>query len=173
MALEAPGHRILLPVNVGFMVLTILGALVFDLLPWPTMRGVPDLLALVLAFWCIREPRRMGIGIPFLLGLVMDAANGVLMGQHALAYSVLAFLATTISRRVLWFGLLPQALHVLAILLLAQTIMVLVRMIVGGPFPGFSYFVGSFISAALWPLMSAVLLAPQRRPETVDETRPI
>jgi rod shape-determining protein MreD len=173
MALEAPGQRILLPVNVGFMMLTVVLALAFDLLPWPALKGVPDMLALVICFWCIREPRKMGIGIPFLLGLVMDAANGVLMGQHALAYSVLAFLAISVSRRVLWFGLLAQSLHVLAILITAQLVTLLVRMLVGGPFPGWNYFLGCIVGAALWPILSVILLAPQRRPASVDETRPI
>ena len=173
MAIYAPGQRILLPVNPWFITFTVLVAFVFNLLPWRDVRGVPDLLAVVIVFWAIREPRKIGMGIPFVLGLIMDAANGVLLGQHALAYSVMAFMAITLSRRILWFGLPAQALHVLGILLVGQILMFAVRMIAGASFPGYPYFVGPFIAAVLWPLTSFLMLAPQRRPENVDETRPI
>ena len=173
MSIYASGQRILLPVNPWFIVLTIVTTFVFNLLPWRDVRGVPDLLALVLVFWAMREPRKIGIGVPFVLGLAMDAANGVLLGQHALAYSVMAFLAASIARRVLWFGAWGQGLHALGILLVGQLIMFGVRMAAGGSFPGFTYFLGPFIAAALWPVASFLMLAPQRRPESVDETRPI
>jgi rod shape-determining protein MreD len=46
-------------------------------------------------------------------------------------------------------------------------------MIAGGPFPGVSYFAGSLVAAALWPSATFLLLLPQRRPESVDENRPL
>jgi len=62
---------------------------------------------------------------------------------------------------------------VLVLLLGSQLLMLAVRMLAGGTFPGVSFFVGGVIAAALWPLATFVLLAPQRRPHEVDETRPI
>lgn len=173
MRFEARPQRILLPVNGLFMTFTILCALLFNLLPWRDITGVPDLLALVLVFWGVRQPRKVSVGIAWGLGLIMDVSNGALMGQHALAYAILAFAANALSRRLLWFPQWPQALHVLLMLLGCQMIMLTVRMVVGSPFPGALYFLGSFICAGLWPLTSMLLLAPQRRPESVDENRPI
>lgn len=164
-------QQLLAPAKVGFVVLSVVVALVFNLLPWRDLRGVPDLVALVLTFWAIHQPRLMGIGVPFLVGLLMDAANGVLFGQHALAYSVLAFLANMLHRRLLWFPSWAQAIHVLVLFLLAQLLMLLVRMFAGSTFPGWSYFLGSVVAAALWPLATFVLLAPQRAAQSEDETR--
>ena len=80
MALEAPGQQyLLLPAKGSFIVASLLVALAFNLLPWQDVRGVPDLLAVVIAFWCIHQPRKMGIGAAWVLGLVMDAANGTLL----------------------------------------------------------------------------------------------
>jgi len=166
-------EHILLPVKVGFIVSSLFVALLFNLIPWRDLRGVPDLLALVIAFWCIHQPRRVGIGTAWALGLVMDAGNGTLIGQHAFAYSILAFGAQALHRRILWFGPWQQALHVLLLLLASQALMIVVRLIAGGTFPGWSLFIGSVIAAALWPVATHVLLAPQRRPEIVDENRPI
>ena len=166
-------QRILLPVNAGFMALTLVLALLFNLLPWGDITGMPDMLALVLTFWCIHQPRKVGIGTAWLLGLVMDASTGALLGQHALAYAVLAFAAIGLYQRILWFSLWQQAAHVLVLLFASQLLMVAAGMVAGESFPGFAYFVGSLIAAALWPTATFVLLLPQRRPESVDENRPI
>jgi len=166
-------ERILLPVNVAYMALTVALALLFNLMPWNDLVGVPDLVALVLTFWCVHQPRRMGIGAAWLVGLVMDAGNGALLGQHAFAYAFLAFGAISLHRRILWFSLWRQAVHVLVLLLACQALMLAVRMIAGGAFPGPLYFLGSIVAAALWPTASFFLLLPQRRPESVDENRPI
>jgi len=171
--MEHSPQRILLPVNVSFMALTTMLALLFNVFPWRDVTGLPDMVALVIAFWCVHQPRRMGVGAAWLLGLVMDAANGALLGQHAFAYSVLAFAAVQLNRRILWFGLWPQALHVFLLLLGTQLLMLVVRMYAGGAFPGFAWFVGSAIGALLWPAATFLLLAPQRQPETVDVDRPI
>ena len=166
-------ERILLPVNVGYMALTVVLALLFNLMPWHDLIGVPDMVALVLAFWCVHQPRKMGIGAAWFVGLVMDAGNGALLGQHAFGYAFLAFGAITLHRRILWFSLWQQAAHVLLLLLACQALMLGVGMIAGGPFPGIAYFAGSLVAAALWPATSFVLLLPQRRPESVDENRPL
>jgi len=166
-------QRILLPVSVAYMALTVVLALLFNLLPWRDLTGVPDMVALVLAFWCVHQPRKMGIGAAWLVGLVMDAGNGALLGQHAFAYAFLAFGAITLHRRILWFSLWRQAAHILVLLLASQLLMLGVRMIAGGAFPGPMYFAGSFIGAALWPIATFLLLLPQRRPESVDENRPL
>jgi len=166
-------QRILLPVKAGFMVLTFVLALLFNLLPWRDVTGLPDMVALVLTFWCVYQPRRIGIGIAWFVGLVMDAGNGALLGQHAFSYAFLAFAAISLHRRILWFSVWRQAAHVLVLLLSSQLLMLAVRLVAGGAFPGLSYFAGSFIAAALWPAASFLLLLPQRRPGSVDENRPI
>jgi len=173
MQLQAHPQRILLPAQVSFIVLTLALGLLFDLLPWGNIAGVPDLTAAVLAFWCIHQPRRVGIGIAWTLGLLLDVGNGALLGQHALGYSVLAFLAFALHRRILWFPPWQQALHILLLLLSTQLLTLVIRIAAGAGFPGWTYFAGSFICAALWPLLSFLLLLPQQRPETIDENRPI
>ena len=173
MQLQAHPQRILLPAQVNFIVLTLALGLLFDLLPWGNIAVVPDLTATVLAFWCIHQPRRVGIGIAWTLGLLLDVGNGALLGQHALGYSVLAFLAFALHRRILWFPPWQQALHILLLLLSTQLLTLVIRIAAGAGFPGWTYFAGSFICAALWPVLSFLLLLPQRRPEIVDENRPI
>ena len=172
MAPDKPQH-ILLPVRVSTIVASFAVALLLNYLPWRSVALAPDFVALTLAFWCIRQPRLVGLGAGWLLGLLTDVGNGVLLGQHALSYSLLAFGAITLSRRILWFGLWAQALHVAALLLVAQAVGTAVRLAAGAEFPGWTLAVGPLAGAALWPVVTVLLLAPQRRPIDVDETRPI
>jgi rod shape-determining protein MreD len=75
---------------------------------------LPDLLALVIVFWGVHQPTRIGIGAAFVFGLLHGCApDGALLGQHALSYTTLGFFAITIHRRLLWYPLLSQALQVL------------------------------------------------------------
>lgn len=166
-------QRILLPVRASTILGSLVLALLANFLPWRAVALAPDFVALVLVFWCVRQPRLVGLGAGWLLGLLTDVGNGVLMGQHALAYSLLAFAAITLSRRILWFPLWGQALHVGALLLFAQATAALVRLAAGAEFPGWQLAVGPVIGALLWPLVTTLLLMPQRRPVEVDETRAI
>jgi len=170
---DSASQRILLPVRASTIFGSFALALLANFLPWKSVALAPDFVALVLAFWCIRQPRLVGLGAGWMLGLLIDAGNGVLMGQHALAYSLLAFASITLSRRILWFPLWGQALHVLALLLFAQAVSALVRLAAGAEFPGWSIAVGPFIGAALWPVVTTLLLMPQRRPVEIDENRAI
>jgi len=164
---------ILLPVSPAFIVLSLFAAFLLNLLPWGQFIAAPDFVALVLVFWGVHQPRRVGIGTAFFLGLLMDVHDATLLGENALAYTLLAYCAIMMHRRVLWFRLSAQALHVLPLLLLAQAVQLAVRFLVSGKFPGWFYFVESFVSVLLWPLLSVILLAPQRRAVDKDHTRPI
>lgn len=114
--------RILLPVRPVVIVFSLLVALVLNFLPTSSWPWVPDWVALVLVFWSIREPRRVGMGAGFLLGLAMDVADVSLLGQHALAYVLASYVASYLSRRILWFPIGQQALHVLPLLLIVQVV---------------------------------------------------
>jgi rod shape-determining protein MreD len=166
-------RRILLPVKSWFILLTLVLALFLNLMPLGRLPGVPDWVALTLAFWCIHQPLKVSMGAAFLLGLLMDVADASLMGQHALAYVLLAFAAGGLSRRILWFPLLQQALQVLPLLLGTQVVMLLIRLAAGDEFPGLAWFLGSLVATLLWYPLTYLLLLPQFQPVERDDNRPI
>jgi rod shape-determining protein MreD len=166
-------NRILLPARGWFVMTTLLLALLLNLVPLGRVPFVPDWVALVLIFWTIHQPLKVGMGVAFVLGLAMDIVDASVMGQHALAYVLLAFTGCGLSRRILWFPLLQQAAHVLPMLLGAQLVMLAARMIGGAEFPGLLWFAASFVGAALWHPLTYLLLLPQYRPVERDENRPI
>ena len=166
-------HFILLPVSPAFIIVSLIIAFLMNMLPWGHLIGVPDFVALVVIFWSINQPRKVGIGVAFFMGLMMDVHEATLLGENALAYTLLSYFAIMIHRRVLWFPSGTQALHILPLLLVTQLIEMLIRLVVSGKFPGWFFFAQSFTAALLWPVITWILLAPQRRAIDRDDTRPI
>ncbi len=173
MIMPRGSDQLLLPVNPLFIGFTLIAAFAINLLPLGRQPAMPDLLIVTLAFWNVHQPRRVGVGWAFLFGLLMDVHQGALLGQHALAYTVLSFVAITVHRRLLWFGVIEQAVQILPLFFAVHGLSLAVRMLAGGMFPGWSLFVAPVLEAALWPVATLVLLAPQRRAPDPDQNRPL
>lgn len=171
------GQQLLLPVSPVFMLFTMVFALLLDMLQSMIWLGnaawAPDWMALVLVFWAIHQPLRVGVGVAFVLGLLIDVHQTSLLGQHALTYTVQGYLATMIHRRILWFDLPSQALQVLPVFMAAQLLELSVRIAAGGLFPGWSFVIPPLLQAMMWPLVTLILLAPQRRAPDPDKHRPL
>ena len=165
--------QLLLPVNPLFIGMTLLVALGFNMVPVGRHAALPDLLAVVLVFWNVHQPRRVGVGLAFLFGLLMDVHEGALLGQHALAYTLLGFVAVSIHRRLTWFGLAEQAVQIAPVFFSAHAVSLIVRVVAGDMFPGWSMLLAPLFEAALWPLATLLLLAPQRRAPDPDQNRPL
>jgi len=167
---SAPMQR---PVSRLFIALSILTAWLLEMLPWGRQGWVPDLVALVLVFWNIHQPRKVGIGVAFLVGLLVDVHASSLLGESALTYSLLSFGAISLHRRVLWFGAPGQMLHVGLLMLAAVTVSWVIRAALGAADASWTIWVSPLTTTLLWPLADRLLLWPQRRPVDRDENRPI
>ncbi|WP_096670527.1 rod shape-determining protein MreD [Polaromonas sp. AET17H-212] len=167
------GQQLLLPANPVFIWTSLIAALLLDMLPLGRVPWMPDFLALVLVFWNIHQPQRVGIGLAFMFGLGMDVHQSALLGQHALAYTALSFFATMIHRRLLWFTVPSQALQILPLFAVAHGVEITIRMISGGVFPGWLLLLAPLAESLLWPVISVMLLAPQRRAPNPDQNRPL
>ncbi len=168
-----PGQQLLLPANPVFIWGTLMLALVASMLPLGRTPWMPDVLALVLVFWSVHQPLRVGIVAAFVFGLAIDVHETALLGQHALAYTALSYFAITIHRRLLWFSVPSQAIQVLPLFAAAHAIELAIRMLAGGAFPGWTVLLAPVIESLLWPVVSVILLAPQRRAPDPDENRPL
>ena len=165
--------QLLLPVNPLFVWFTLLLAFAINVVPLGRVPLMPDFLALVLVFWNVNQSRRVGVGVAFAFGLMMDVHDGAVLGQHALAYTLLSFFAITIHRRLLWFTVPAQAVQVLPLFVGAHAVALLVRMLAGDMFPGWPMLFAPLFEALLWPIVSGLLLAPQRRAPDPDLNRPL
>jgi rod shape-determining protein MreD len=159
-----PKQEILLPVKGSFILISLTLALVLNLLP---LKGLamalgPDFAAMAILYWCINQPQRAGISMAFVMGLLMDIGNASTFGQHALAYSIMAFVALAFHRRFSIFDVLKQAPQIGLILLGGQLIMLLTGLLDGSHFPGRDFFLPSITGTLLWPFFSSLLRMPQK-----------
>ena len=172
-----PGQQLLLPANPFFIWISLMAAMLLNMLQnmgiWGRAAWTPDVLAVVLVFWTVHQPLRVSIGAAFVFGLLMDVHQSGLLGQHALAYTVLSFFAITIHRRLLWFSVPSQAAQVFPLFVVAHAVELVVGMLSGGTFPGLSLLLAPVAEAVLWPVASIVLLAPQLRAPNPDANRPL
>jgi rod shape-determining protein MreD len=167
------GQQLLLPVNVFFMWGSLLAALLLNMLPLGRIAWMPDFVALVLVFWSIHQPQRIGMGSAFFMGLLVDVHQSSMLGQHALAYTLLGFMSLIVHRRLVWYSVFSQAIQILPLFAIAHALELLVRTLAGGVFPGYAIALAPVIETALWPIVSALLLAPQRRAPDRDAHRPL
>lgn len=113
----------------------------------------PFWVGLVLVYWAIETPERIGLGFAFLLGLAGDVLTGELLGEQALRLLVLAFIVLRFRARLRFFPVWQQALAVLALLLNDRVVMLMVRGFSGAPMPSASFWIAPLVGMLAWPFI--------------------
>ena len=140
-------------------------ALMLTAMPLPdwAVNWRPAWLAMVLIYWCMALPERVGIGIAWLLGLVLDVQTGTLLGQNALGLSVLAYIILQTHQRIRVFPLVQQAVLVCVYLLVFQFFTLWIRGIMGVPPGHWTFWMPAVTSMLLWPWMFILLRDIRRK----------
>ncbi|MGO9515363.1 MAG: rod shape-determining protein MreD [Steroidobacteraceae bacterium] len=141
------------------MALSALVALALAVLPLPSALDVlrPDFLVLVVFYWSIESPRAGGLTLAFISGLALDVIKGVVLGQHALALTLMAAWATHLRLRLRVFSVLSQSLTIFALLSGYQFILFWVDGATGNPVTNFGRWLAPVIGAAIWPFLVRTL----------------
>lgn len=165
------GEELPLQAKSSFIFFSLLIAFLFNLIP---LQGIvlllrPDFVAITLLYWSVNYPQRIGMSLAFIAGLVMDVNNSSILGQHALAYCLIAFFGMILHRRLRLFNVFQQAAQIFWILLLAQFTVFLTGMLGGTYFPEWYYFSPSATGALVWPVISFLLSILQKVKSDPDE----
>lgn len=128
---------------------------------WQVYR--PEWIGLMLIYWCMRAPDRVGVFHGFVLGVLLDLIEGTSLGQHALILSLLAFLCALVYPRFRAYSLVQQSVLVLVLLGLVQLIEQWLRTLTGEFSIHLSFLIPSLISAFLWPWLATMFKALERR----------
>lgn len=151
------------------IVLSFLLAFVFsvfslpDFFPAAFSYARPEWVAMVLIYWVIATPHRIGILAAWSCGLIVDVLRSSLLGQNALSLIVVAYIATSLYQRMRMFSVWQQGIIVFAIIGLSQLITYSIDSISGSRTWSFFYLLPSVVSALLWPSVYASLRAVRRR----------
>ena len=151
--------------SAAVIVISFLVALALAKLPMPVWAELwrPAWVALVLIYWCIAVPGRTGVVAGFVVGLAFDVMSGTLLGQHALAFVVVAFVSHKLHLRLRMLPLLQQALTVFVLVFLSQALILWINGIKGAPVALAAYVTVPVMSMLLWPWVFVVLRDARRR----------
>lgn len=152
--------------QIGVMIASFVAALLLTLLPLPDMLAAarPAWLAMTLIYWCLALPGRIGVGGAWAVGLLLDAAQGTLLGQHALSFALIAYTTTRFHLGIRQLPLLLQAVVVaVLIFFLDQMLGFWVKgMSQQAPW-SWSYWLATPASMLLWPMVYLTLRQMRRR----------
>ncbi|MCR8921585.1 rod shape-determining protein MreD [Dasania sp. GY-MA-18] len=148
------------PANgIWVIVVSIVLALLLSIMPMPfwAQWGRPEWLAMVLIYWVIALPERVGIGIAWLSGLVLDIIEGTPLGQNAFALAVIAYVALVLYQRMRMYTPWQQAGVLFILIGVHQLIGHWVQTLIGVISPNLLFLLPALVSALLWPWLSALL----------------
>jgi rod shape-determining protein MreD len=139
--------------------LTIMAATLLSLLPLPEVLSPfkPYWVAMVLIYWSLETHDMISLGLAFLIGLILDALSGSLMGLHALSLVVMVFLVQRFRSRLRFFPPWQQALSVLGLLVNDRIILIWITVLLGESLPTWKYWLPPLVGMALWPWLFLLL----------------
>jgi rod shape-determining protein MreD len=143
-----------------YIILSLVVALFLDIIPWPQPIAAcfPEFVAIMVIYWSLFLPQYVGIGVAFILGLIVDVGTGSPFGQHALALMAAVYVIDQNRLQMLGYSYGYQSLLIFVSLLLMIVILVIVHFFSSHHFAGWSLFISPVISALLWPLISKFML---------------
>lgn len=147
------------------ILLSLLMGLVMTILPLPVWADPlrPEWTALILIYWSMALPQRVGVTVAWTVGLLQDVLQGFLLGAHALAFGIVAFLTLKLHQRIRVFPLWQQAMSILLLLLIIRLILLWIRGLSGRPGADWEYWLPALTGTALWPLVFLCLREIRRR----------
>jgi rod shape-determining protein MreD len=151
------------PVSGLVVPLTFFVALVLMLLPMPgwafSLR--PIWILMVIIFWIQARPQRAGMAVAWLAGFLQDVLNGTLLGEHALAMTIAAFVMISLRHRFYMFPQMQQGFVVLLLVLMYQAVLYCVQGFLGELPASGLYWLGALTSMLLWPWVFSILKTVQ------------
>ena len=149
----------------GIIAMSFIVAIMLTALPLPdwAVNWRPDWVAIVLIYWCMAVPDRIGIFVAWFLGLLLDVQQGNALGQNALSMILIAFLTINSYQRMRAYPLLQQAVLVCFYLLLYKLVMFLILVYLGLNKSDWTYWMPAITSMLLWPWLFIILRDVRRK----------
>ena len=141
------------------LLLSALVALILTVLPLPWWLDVarPAFLVLTVIYWSVNAPRAGGLAIGFFAGLMLDVFQGPVLGEHALALSLITYIAVREHQRIRSKPVIQQALIVLPALVMYEVVLFMIDGWTGHPVTSPLRWVHTLSGALIWPAAAAIL----------------
>jgi rod shape-determining protein MreD len=139
--------------------ITLLVGFILTIMPMPEWASSyrPQWVALILIYWCMTIPERIGVGVGWTTGFLMDVLTGTLLGQHALGFSVVAYIMLRLHLRVRVMPLRQQVFTIFILLLVERLLALWSTGAANYPTPSLWYWITPIVSTLLWPWVYILL----------------
>lgn len=129
-------------------------AYILTVLPLPGWAALlrPEWIALVLIYWCMALPQRVGVGVAWIAGLFLDVIRGGLLGQQALSLCIVAYITLKLYQRIRVAPLWQQSFSILVLMILHMLVVLWIKGIIGQPPQSWTYWLPALTSMLLWPV---------------------
>lgn len=145
--------------DIATIIISLNLALILSIMPLPdwlvSLR--PQWLALMVIYWEIDLPQKIGLGTAWILGLLLDGLYGSLLGEHALALSVIAYFANRFHRQIRMFPLAQQSLVVFILVAIYQALLLWIQGVIGELMNPYWAWLSVLMSMFFWPLIFSLL----------------
>ena len=144
----------------GFVIwLSFIAALILTLIPLPDWAAYlrPEWVTIVLIYWCMALPERVGVGIGWLAGLFLDVVHGAVLGQYAMALALIAYFTLSLHQRMRVYPMGQQALVVLLLVLFQQLLVIWIKGFIGESSQSLRYWLPAITTMLLWPWLFVIL----------------
>ena len=144
---------------------TIIAAFMLAIMPLPdwAVEFRPDWVTLVLIYWAMAAPSRIGVTMAWGAGLLLDVSYGTLMGQHAVGMVIVIYVVHIQHQRLRVASLLQQAIVIFFLLLLKQLLILWVDGMLGRAPDSWLYFMPTITGTLLWPWTYLILRDLRRK----------
>ena len=145
--------------------LSLLTGLILMIMPLPETVQIyrPHWVALMLIYWSMAIPERIGLWFAFFSGIMVDVSQGTLLGQHTLALIIIVYINLNFYQRIRVMSLAQQAMYVFGLLVMGQVVIVWVEGIMGRPIPILAFFAAPFVGMMIWPWIFVILRDIRRK----------
>jgi rod shape-determining protein MreD len=126
-------------------------------LPQAMLPFKPYWLALMLVYWALETPERVGLGLAFILGLIGDTLSGELLGEQALRLCILCFIILRFRSRLRFFPMWQQSLALFALLLNDRIVLLMIRACSGEVAPAPTFWLAPITGMLTWPWLFLLL----------------
>lgn len=139
--------------------IVIIGILLLSIYPLPVSVQYlrPEFAALAVIYWVMLAPFQLGMTLAWFIGLSIDLLEGGVLGQHALALTIIAYICALSHQQLKMFSLGAQVLAVFLLVFIYQLITNWVNSLTGGSFNSMLFLLPALMSALFWPLLKLIL----------------
>ncbi len=139
--------------------LSFIAALMLTLIPLPDWAAYlrPEWVTIVLIYWCMALPERVGVGVGWLAGLFLDVIHGAVLGQYAMALALIAYFTLNVHQRMRVYPIGQQALVVLLLVLFQQLLVLWIKGFIGESPESLRYWFPALTTMLLWPWLFVIL----------------